>query len=159
MAKQVQTRITVSGKKIAAYLKTMEEDQNILLVTIAGITDKYVHKISDFGSAIVFSGMFGAIDPGTEKAIIEGKKLILPVEVSTALQKYVDKKEGPVRFRADIAIKKSGKSPQGYFLKITWTKGPEILGQMDLVRDLLKDEPSVLTEEAKAIFEQTHSFS
>jgi hypothetical protein len=146
MAKVMKPKITVSGKKIAAYLKAMQEDEQRALFEVAGVAEKYVQKVTDFGSALIFGGTFGARDPFGDGSILESQKMILPVDIAVSLQKCIDKVQaGPVRFRADVSIKKSSKSAQGYFLKINWTHGPEHVGQMDLVRDLLKKtEPPTL---------------
>jgi hypothetical protein len=130
-------KIAITSSLIKSVLESMQDMEVKKIVTIAGITGKVKVKHSEVGSGLIFLGDFIAKD---EKSELEASALVLPPELGERIARKIAKGGQKVRFAGSVSIKKTAQLSVGYAFSMDFATEPETMGQVDLVRDMLKTE-------------------
>ena len=115
-----------------------------LMASIAGVASKAKVKHSDIGSGVVVAGNFQGeylefCENGEIKThVLSSELLTLPLDIGTKIAKAIKGAgKNRVRFSVHIGMKKSDVLIQGYSWVVTWKVEPEVMGQLDIVKDML----------------------
>lgn len=126
--------------KVAKKALSADNEDVFSVMVLAGVAKKIRLKHTSIGSGVVLGGDFAGetwTDQGQELTI-ESASLLLPMEIGNKIAKHMNGTKNQVKFKVVIGAKKSSVLAQGFGWVLSWEVEPQEVGQIDLVREMMK---------------------
>lgn len=132
--------IVLDSATVAKKTPSLGEHDILPVLSLAGVAKKFRVKHTAVGSGVFIKGDFAARSWADieQPVMLESTSVLLPMEIGNKIAKHMKASKNPIKFKIEIGAKNSTMLLQGFAWSVEWDIEPQELGQLDIVREMLK---------------------